>query len=253
MNNALLQASAISVRRDKRITLQPIDFAARAGETVGIYGPNGAGKSTLLLALAGLLPLESGTIALAGQVLGRDLRPLAYHRRIAAVFQQPLLLRGTVAHNVELGLTLRGIGRDERPARVVPALQQFSIAHLADRSVGTLSGGEAQRTSLARALVLNPDVLFLDEPFAALDQPTRRRLVQELAGVLRTKQMATVVVTHDLMEASILCDRCIILDSGVVLQEGSPLEVVRRPQTARVAEIVGSEYIANASEPPYPL
>src|SRR5262249_28461202 len=86
MNNALLHASGISVRRGGRVALQPTDFAARAGETVGIYGPNGAGKSTLLLALAGLLPLASGTIALADRVLGRDLTPLAYHRRIAAVF-----------------------------------------------------------------------------------------------------------------------------------------------------------------------
>ena len=229
----------MSVRRDGRITLQPIDFAVRAGETVGIYGPNGAGKSTLLLALAGLLPLGSGTIALAGQVLGRDLTALAYHRRIAAVFQQPLLLRGTVAHNVELGLALRGIGRNERRARVRPVLQQLSIAHLANRNVGTLSGGEAQRTSLARAFALQPEVLYLDEPFAALDQPTRRRLVQELAGFLRAKQMATVFVTHDLMEASIVCDRCLILDAGAVLQEGAPNDIVRRPQTDRVAEIVG--------------
>ena len=243
MRDTLLQASGVSVCREKRITLEPIDFSARAGETIGIYGPNGAGKSTLLLALAGLLPLETGTIALAGQVLGQDLAPLAYHRRIAAVFQQPLLLRGTVAHNVELGLALRGIDRQQRRARPLPVLEQLGIAHLADRSAGTLSGGEAQRTSLARALVLKPEVLYLDEPFAALDQPTRRRLVQELAALLQAQQIATVVVTHDLMEASILCDRCLILDAGAVLQEGVPDEIVRHPRTARVAEIVGSDDI----------
>jgi len=245
VTDVLLQASEVSVRRNKRITLLPIDFSARAGETIGIYGPNGAGKSTLLLALAGLLPLESGTIALAGQVLGRDLAPLAYHRRIAAVFQQPLLLRGTVAHNVELGLALRGINRKERRERALPVLEQLGIAHLADRSAGTLSGGEAQRASLARALVLKPEVLYLDEPFAALDQPTRRRLVHELAGLLKTQQNATVFVTHDLMEASILCDRCLILDAGAVLQEGAPDEIIRHPRTARVAEIVGSGHIGN--------
>ncbi len=241
MNDALLQASGISVHRNGRLTLKPSDFTVRAGETVGIYGPNGAGKSTLLQALAGLLPLSSGTITVRGQMLGRDLTPVAYHRRIAAVFQEPLLLRGTVAHNVGLGLALRGLSRAEREPRVQPVLQQLKIAHLADRSVGMLSGGEAQRTSLARALVLDPEVLFLDEPFAALDQPTRRRLVREFAELLRARRMATVFVTHDLAEASALCDRCAILDAGAILQDDPPTQVIERPRTPRVAEIVGLE------------
>jgi tungstate transport system ATP-binding protein len=210
-------------------------------ETVGIYGPNGAGKSTLLQALAGLLPLASGTITVQGQVLGADLAPLAYHRRIAAVFQEPLLLRGTVAHNVGLGLALRGVGQAERETRVKPVLQQLKIAHLADRAISRLSGGGAQRTSLARALVLDPEALFLDEPFAALDQPTRRRLVRELAELLRARRMATVFVTHDLAEVSALCDRCAILDAGAILQDEPLARVLERPQTPRVAEIVGLE------------
>ena len=243
MNDALLQASGISVHRNGRLTLQPTDFAVRAGETVGIYGPNGAGKSTLLQALAGLLPLSAGTITVRGQVLGQDLTPFAYHRRIAAVFQEPLLLRGTVAHNVGLGLALRGLGKAEREARIRPVLEQLKIAHLSDRSIGMLSGGEAQRTSLARALVLDPEVLFLDEPFAALDQPTRRRLVREFAELLRARQMATVFVTHDFAEASTICDRCAILDAGAILQEGPPRELFEGPRTQRVAEIVGFENI----------
>ncbi|HKH02918.1 MAG TPA: ABC transporter ATP-binding protein [Bradyrhizobium sp.] len=247
MSDALLQASGISVRRGGQLTLQPTDFAVRAGETVGIYGPNGAGKSTLLLALAGLLPLASGTIALKGRRLGAELTELAFHRRIAAVFQEPLLLRGTVAHNVGLGLTLRGIGRAERDARVQGVLQQLRIVHLIDRPVRTLSGGEAQRASLARALVLDPEVLFLDEPFAALDQPTRRRLVREVAELLSMGQTATVIVTHDLAEASTLCDRCLVIDAGAILQEGPPAQLCDRPRTRRVAEIVGAEGVLDAA------
>ena len=243
MSSALLQAFGISVHRDGRLTLQPTDLALRAGETVGIYGPNGAGKSTLLQALAGLLPLSSGTITVRGQVLGRDLTAFAYHRRIAAVFQEPLLLRGTVAHNVGLGLALRGIRKTEREASIRPVMEQLKIADLADRPIGKLSGGEAQRTSLARALVLEPEVLFLDEPFAALDQPTRRRLVRELAELLRTRRMATVFVTHDLAEASILCDRCAILDAGTILQDEPVPTLLGRPRTPRVAEIVGIENV----------
>lgn len=239
MNDLLLQASRISVRRNGRLTLQPTDFAVRAGETVGIYGPNGAGKSTLLQALAGLLRLSSGTITVGGQVLGLDLTPFAYHRRIAAVFQEPLLLRGTVSYNVALGLALRGVGKAERKARVRLMLEQLKIDHLADRCVGMISGGEAQRTSLARALVLDPEVLFLDEPFAALDQPTRRRLVREFAELLRGRRMATVFVSHDFAEAAALCSRCAILDAGAILQDEPPARVLERPRTRRVAEIVG--------------
>ena len=239
MNDALLQASGISVRRNGRLALQPTDFAVRAGETVGIYGPNGAGKSTLLQALAGLLRLSSGTITVRDRVLGKELTPFDYHRRIAAVFQEPLLLRGTVFYNVALGLALRGVGKAEREARVRPVLEQLKIDHLADRSIGMISGGEAQRTSLARALVLDPELLFLDEPFAALDQPTRRRLVRELAELLRGRSMATVFVSHDFAEAVALCSRCAILDAGAILQDEPPAQVLEHPRTSRVAEIVG--------------
>jgi tungstate transport system ATP-binding protein len=245
VSDILIQASGISIRRNGRVTLQPTDFAVRAGETVGIYGPNGAGKSTLVQALAGLLPLSSGKIAVRGQVLGQDLSPFDYHRCIAAVFQEPLLLRGTVSFNVGLGLALRGISKAEREARARPMLEQLKIAHLADRPIATLSGGEAQRTSLARALVLDPEVLFLDEPFASLDQPTRRRLVSEFAELLHARRMATVFVTHDIAEASALCTRCAILDSGTILQDEPPKQVLERPRTPRVAEIVGIDGVSD--------
>lgn len=238
---ALLQGSHLVVRRKQRITLGPIDFSLAAGETVGVYGPNGSGKSTLLQALAGLQALETGTVAFQGQTLGPELDLLSYHRRIGAVFQEPLLLRGTVAHNVGLGLALRGVARAEREARVAAALEQLKIAHLAERNVARLSGGEAQRTSLARALVLEPEILFLDEPFSALDQPTRRHLVQELGAVLRTRRMGTLFVTHDFAEATALCDRCVLLDAGRVLQIDAPARLLEQPCSARAAEILGLE------------
>jgi tungstate transport system ATP-binding protein len=123
----------------------------------------------------------------------------------------------------------------------VPPSARSKIADLAERSVAMLSGGEAQRTSLARALVLEPEVLFLDEPFAALDQPTRRRLVREFAELLRARRMATVFVTHDFAEALALCDRCAILDGGAILQNETPKQVQQKPLTPRVAEIIGIE------------
>jgi len=210
---------------------------------VGIYGPNGAGKSTLLQALAGLLPLVSGQITFRGRVLGRGLSLLEYHRQMAALFQEPLLLRGTVWHNVTLGLRLRGIPSAEQSRRVEPWLERLKIAHLAGRSVKTLSGGEAQRASLARALVLEPDILFLDEPLAALDAPTRFRLVSELEDILNERRIATLFVTHDLAEASALCRRCLVLDRGEVLQEEDLSTILHQPRSRRVAEITGTENI----------
>ena len=239
MTHVLLDAKGISVQRRNRMTLKPTDFAVRQGERVAIYGPNGAGKSTLLQALAGLLRLASGTITMGGMVLGQTLDALSYHRRIAAVFQEPLLLHGTVAHNVVLGLTLRGVARAEREERTHMMLRQLKIDHLASRSIAALSGGEAQRTSLARALVLDPEILFLDEPFAALDQPTRRRLVPEITELLHARQVATLFVSHDFAEASAMCERCLIIDDGEILQSGSSTQLLAEPRTPRVAEIVG--------------
>src|SRR5712691_3347161 len=246
MSAALLRAEEISVRRERRVVLAPCDVTVRTGEVIGVYGPNGAGKSTLLQALAGLLPLASGRVVFRGQRLGQEVPLLAYHRRIAAVFQEALLLRGTVWHNVALGLSLRGIKPADHHHRVQPWLERLNIAHVAHRPVGTLSGGEAQRTSLARALVLDPEILFLDEPFAALDAPTRTRLVGELGDILAERRTAALFVTHDLAEASDLCHRCVVLDQGRVLQAGDLPTILHRPRSRRVAEITGTENIFEA-------
>lgn len=239
----LLAAAGVSVRRGVRTVLEPLDIAVARGETLAVYGPNGAGKSTLLLALAGLLPLTSGTVSFAGRTLGRDLTLLDFHRRTAAVFQEPLLLRGTVAHNVGLGLKLRGVAPEERERRVRPWLERLRIGHLADRPASALSGGEAQRASLARALVLEPQALFLDEPFAALDAPTRVHLAEEVADILSERQIATLFVTHDFAEAGDLASRCVVIDGGRVLQDAAFDDLVALPASRRVAEIIGKENV----------
>jgi ABC-type sugar transport system ATPase subunit len=185
VTSILLHAENVSVRRGDRIVLASCNLSVGPGDRIAIYGPNGAGKSTMLQALSGLLPIASGAVSFRGKALGQEVSLLEFHRRTAAVFQEPLLLRGTVRHNVELGLRLRGMAAPERTARVQPWLDRLRISHLADRPVGALSGGEAQRTSLARALVLEPEVFFLDEPFAALDAPR----VPGLARNSRTSSM----------------------------------------------------------------
>jgi tungstate transport system ATP-binding protein len=165
---------------------------------------------------------------------------------MAAVFQDPLLVRGSVWYNVTLGLRLRGLSRQEQERRARPWLERLHLTHLVNSPAISLSGGEARRASLARALVLNPEVLFLDEPFVGLDGPTRFRLVEELADILRGDSVATLFVTHDLGEASGLCGRGVILDRGRVLQQGTMANLLRCPCSPRVAEITGVENVFEA-------
>lgn len=160
------------------------------------------------------------------------------------VLQEPLLLDKTVVDNVALGLSLRGVGRAERERRASVWLERLGIAHLARRQARALSGGEAQRTSLARALVLEPETLFLDEPFSALDAPTRAGLVEQVAEIVRETGLTTVMVTHDRDEALALGDRVGVIMDGRLLQVGTPEAVFTTPVNAEVAQFVGVETVA---------
>jgi tungstate transport system ATP-binding protein len=143
----------------------------QTGEVLAIVGPNGAGKSTLFLALARLLKTQGGEIFFDGRSLG-ELNLLSYRRKIALVLQEALLLDASVKENVALGLKFRGLPTHEIEQRVSLWLKRLNIAHLEERPARRLSGGEAQRVSLARAFVLQPELLLLDEPFTSLDSPT---------------------------------------------------------------------------------
>jgi tungstate transport system ATP-binding protein len=157
------------------------------------------------------------------------------------VFQEPLLFDTTVFENVASGLRLRGVAKGEIARRVAENLGRFRIAELAERSARTLSGGEAQRTSLARALAIEPEILLLDEPFAALDPISREALLEDLARTVRETGTTTVFVTHDRVEAERIADRIAVLESGRVRQVGDVDEVLRRPADAFVASFVGVE------------
>ena len=157
------------------------------------------------------------------------------------VFQEPLLFDTTVFENVAAGLRLRGVAQGEIARRVGENLERFRIGHLAGRSARTLSGGEAQRASLARALAVAPEILLLDEPFAALDPPSREALLEDLARTLRETGTTTVFATHDRVEAQRLADRVAVLERGRLRQVGTVEEVLRRPADAFVAAFVGVE------------
>jgi molybdopterin-binding protein len=162
---------------------------------------------------------------------------------MAVVFQDPLLLKGSVADNVQLGLRMRGVGGSERARLTGTWLERFGVGHLARRPASTLSGGEAQRVALARAFVLEPEVLLLDEPFGALDVPTREQLLRDLHDILRETGVATTFVTHDRDEALRLADRIAVLFGGRLRQLGTPYEVFGAPVDHEVAEFVGVETV----------
>jgi len=220
-------------------------LAVCAGELLAVIGPNGSGKSTLLRVLGLLESPTAGSVRFRGQpVPPRDL--LTARRQMASVFQDPLLVDATVFDNVALGLRFRGLSRAEMAPRVARWLDRFGIGHLAARRARTLSGGEAQRTALARALVLQPILLLLDEPFAALDQPTRETLIAELGGILRHDRITAVLVTHDRGEAMALGDRVAAMMHGRILQLDEASRLFRAPISEAVARFVGMETIVDA-------
>ncbi|MFN3477104.1 MAG: ABC transporter ATP-binding protein, partial [Candidatus Methylomirabilales bacterium] len=242
MSLPILEVRDLKISYAGNFTLQVPSLAVREREILAIMGPNGSGKSTLLRVLSLLEAPMEGEVFFEGQKVdfsSPDL--LSLRRRIAVVFQEPLLLDTTVSKNVALGLRLRGI-RGERE-KVRWWLDRLGIAHLQDRPARTLSGGEAQRVSLARAFVLDPDVLLLDEPFAALDLPTREALLADLRGILSETRTTTVFVTHDRDEALALGDRVAVMTRGKILQLDPPEVVFSSPADPEVARFVGVETI----------
>jgi tungstate transport system ATP-binding protein len=236
----LLTLRDVAVHHGEHVALHDASLEVYVGDVLALIGPNGAGKSTLLRVMGMLQRPDNGTVLFRGENALNG-NSLELRRRIATVFQEPLLLNATVHQNSALGLKLRGMGRVEIDRRLGPWLQKLSIAHLATRSARTLSGGEAQRTSLARALVLEPELLLLDEPFSALDPASREALLQDFQGIVKETGITTVFVTHDRDEAFALANRVGVLDQGYLLQIGSREDVFLRPETESVAEIVGIE------------
>ncbi len=239
---AVIECAGLTVAHGARAVLDVPSLAVGAGEILVVIGPNGAGKSTLLRVLGCLEAPTTGEVRFQGEPV-TPRRGLAARRRMASVFQDPLLADATVEANVALGLSFRGVPAREARPRVARWLERLGIPGLGARRARTLSGGEAQRAALARALVLDPDLLLLDEPFAALDQPTREQLLEDLGVVLREEGITTVLVTHDRGEALALGDRVAVLMAGRLLQVDTTAQVFRAPVSEEVARFVGVETI----------
>jgi len=232
--SALVEIRDLKVSRGGRGVLAVSELDLRKGEVIALVGPNGAGKTTLMLVLARLLNPERGRILFDGRPLA-EWEGLEYRRKIAFVFQTPLLLDMTVAENIALGLKFRGMDADRVRARVKPWLGQLGIEPLANRRASELSGGEAQRVSLARAFVLNPELLLLDEPFSSLDPPARATLLDDLSALLATEHRTVMIVTHNLKEAAKFCDRVAVIVGGKLRQVGPASRIKSHPADEEVA------------------
>ncbi|HUL22208.1 MAG TPA: ABC transporter ATP-binding protein [Thermodesulfobacteriota bacterium] len=243
----ILQAKNLEVKRGGTLVLDVPSLSLRKGEILSLIGPNGAGKTTLLQTLSYLLKPFQGEIFFREKKVGMNHSVLEYRRKLAMVFQEPLLFDTTVFNNVASGLRIRGMEKDEIHTRVTEQLEQFGIKHLKQRSARTLSGGEAQRTSLARAFALQPEILLLDEPFASLDPPTRDSLIEDLEQNLQQTRTTAIFATHDRLEALRLSKRIAVMNGGVILQIGSPEEVMKHPANEFVASFVGIETILSGT------
>jgi ABC-type sulfate/molybdate transport systems ATPase subunit len=224
---AVLDARGLTVDRGGRTVVDGVDLSLGRGQVLALLGPNGAGKSTLVAGLAGLVRRAAGEVRVEG--------------RLTAAIQAPARARRSARANVEAGLAWWGVPRAERRTRAEAALRRLAAGHLSGRSAPTLSGGEARRVHLARALAVEADVVLLDEPFAGLDPRARADLLHDLSGALRDPRGGTLVVVHDRTEAWALADRVAVMIAGRIVAEGSPQEVFDNPASAELAEFLGYE------------
>ena len=236
--DALVQVGDVSVE---------VDLEVAPGETLAVLGPNGAGKTTLLRALCGLHPLAAGRVTLDEVVLDDPAAQTfvpAEERSIGVVFQDLLLFAGLdVLDNVAFGLRASGVRRPEARSRAAEWLALVGLADRAHAAVADLSGGEAQRVALTRALAPGPRALLLDEPLAALDAEVRNRVRRQLRTHLTAHAGPCVLVTHDPLDVAVLADRVVVLEQGQVTAVGSLSDLVARPRSAWAAELAGTNLL----------
>jgi len=214
-----------------------VDLAVGRGEFFTLLGPSGCGKTTILRLIAGIYPADRGRVRLGGV----DVTEAPIHaRNMALVFQNYALFPHlTVFENVAFGLRMRRLAREEIRRRGREALELVRLGSLAERYPDQLSGGQQQRVSLARALVIRPDLLLLDEPLSNLDARLREEMRGEIRELQRRLGVTTVLVTHDIQEAFAMSDRVAVLEAGRILQTGRPAELYLSPASRFVANFVG--------------
>ena len=230
--NPLIELKNITYQANQKNILSIPNFQLQVGEFLGIMGPNGAGKSTLLKVMAMLDGISSGEIFYRGQAVPNGTPSLELRRKFSVALQQSLLLEGSVFQNIAIGLKLRKVPKADIKEKVSLWMEQFQISHLAKKNVHFLSGGEAQRVNLARAMIVEPEILFLDEPFSALDFPTKIKLMDDFKAIIKSSGTTTVFVSHDLIEINYLTNHLAIIVDGEVKQYGPTQRVLEHPNCA---------------------
>ena len=231
-----LRVNGVSKRFDGAVAVDDVSFELGDHELLALVGPSGCGKSTLLRILAGLLPTETGTVELGGQVVDDGRRSVPPEgRRVGLVFQEHALFPHlTVARNIGFG-----VREGDRAARVAEMLDLVGLTGYDGRYPHELSGGERQRVALARALAPRPALLLLDEPFASLDPNLRSRVRDDVAAILRSTRTPAILVTHDQNEALAVGDRVAVMRAGRIVQIDTPERVFHEPVNRFVAAFMG--------------
>lgn len=227
--NEVIRLEKVEYQVPNRKILTIPELVIEKGTTYGIMGPNGAGKSTLLKILSLLDSPSKGKIFFNGETISSNHITLEQRRNIAVALQQSLLLDTTVFQNIALGLKIRKVPRKVIKDKVQYWMEKFNIAHLSSKHAYKLSGGEAQRVNLARAMILEPKVLCLDEPFSALDFPTKMGLIKDFKSIIKTTGTTTIFVSHDLLEVKHLTNELFILINGELQQHGLTDQVIDKP------------------------
>jgi len=230
-------SAALEVRLQHALPGFDLDAALSLGREIGVlFGPSGAGKSLMLRLIAGLMRPREGEVRLNGRILSGTAWVPPQERRIGYVFQHHALFpHMSVLENVVYGA--RGLPREKALAEARRLIQEFRLEGLEARRPKSISGGQKQRVAFARALIAKPELLLLDEPFSALDGPTRVHMRDCLARLMRSLGIPVLLVTHDLAEARSLAERMFVLIGGRVLQHGRPEEIVQEPASEAVREL----------------
>jgi thiamine transport system ATP-binding protein len=233
----MLGVDSIAVRLGESLVLRDVTLLVETGESVAVLGPSGSGKSTLLRAVAGLVPVESGSITWDDE----DITDVPTHLRgFGLMFQgYALFPHLDVFGNVGFGLRMANVSEGQLDERVVAALELVGLDGFDHRSITELSGGEKQRVALARTLAPEPRLVMLDEPLGALDRALRERLMVETREILSARGVTTLVVTHDRVEAEALSDRIALMRAGTIVQSGTLPEILAHPADDWVTDFLG--------------